>query len=115
MRCALVDLERERARLEAELAGVRKTARPDDPGRLQQTLDGLLEALHRVRDVLAVGTLEERRAIVRSFLAGFGSRKPRGKRVLRWYRLPRDLSLKLVELRGIEPLTPRLPASCSPS
>ena len=70
MRCALVDLERERARLEAELAGVRKTARPDDPGRLQQTLDGLLEALHRVRDVLAVGTLEERRAIVRSFLAG---------------------------------------------
>ena len=114
VRSALVDLERKRARLEAELAGVRKTARPAAPGRLQQTLD-LLEALHRVRDVLAAGTLEERRAVVRSFLAGIRIEKATRQAVLRWYRLPRDLSLKLVELRGIEPLTPRLPASCSPS
>ena len=114
VRSALVDLERKRARLEAELAGVRKTARPAAPGRLQQTLD-LLEALHRVRDVLAAGTLEERRAVVRSFLAGIRIEKATRQAVLRWYRLPRDLSLKLVELRGIEPLTPRLPASCSPN
>ena len=115
VRSALVDLERKRARLEAELAGVRKTARPAAPGRLQQTLDGLLEALHRVRDVLAAGTLEERRAVVRSFLAGIRIEKATRQAVLRWYRLPRDLSLKLVELRGVEPLTPRLPASCSPN
>ena len=31
--------------------------------------------------------------------------------LLRWHRLPRlkDVSVKLVELRGFEPLTPRLP------
>ena len=54
-------------------------------------------------------------AVVRSFLAGVRIEKATRQAVLRWYCLPRDLFLKLVELRGIEPLTPRLPASCSPS
>jgi hypothetical protein len=36
--------------------------------------------------------------------------------LLRWFRLPRlPESLMLVELRGLEPLTPRLPALCSPN
>ena len=40
----------------------------------------------------------------------------RRQAILRWYRLPRtDVSLKMVELRGLEPLTPRLPALCSPN
>ncbi len=94
-----VDLERERARLEAELLA--SGTRPDAPGRLQQTLDGLLDALHRVGDVLAAGTLEERRAVVRSFLAGTRIETATRQAVLRWYRLPRDLSAKVVELRGV--------------
>ncbi len=75
----------------------------------QEVVDGLLEALHRVRDVLAAGTPEERKALVRNFLAGIQVEKATRQAILRWYRLPRDLSLKLVELRGIEPLTLRLP------
>jgi hypothetical protein len=74
-----------------------------------------MEGLHRVSDLLAGGTPEQRRAVVRSFLAEIRVDKAARLAVLRWYRLPRDLSVKLVELRGIEPLTPRLPASCSPS
>jgi hypothetical protein len=31
------------------------------------------------------------------------------------WKVPPAAALKVVELRGIEPLTPRLPASCSPS
>jgi hypothetical protein len=76
---------------------------------------GALEALHRLCDVPAVGALEERRALVRSLLARIRVEKATRRAVLNWYRLPRDLSLMMVELRGIEPLTPRLPASCSPS
>ena len=45
---------------------------------------------------------EERKAVVRTFLR---------------FRLPvpPNEGLKLVELRGVEPLTPRLPALCSPN
>ncbi len=57
---------------------------------------------------------ERRRAVVRAFLEGIRVEKATRQAILRWYRLPR-VSLKLVELRGFEPLTPRLPASCSPS
>jgi len=78
-------------------------------------VDGLLEVLHRVRDVLAAGTVEQRKAVVRNFLAGIRVDKATRQAIFRWYRLPRDSSLKLVELRGVEPLTPRLPASCSPN
>ena len=78
-------------------------------------MDDLLEALSRFPTVLASGTTEQQRAVVRSFLAGIRVNKATRQAMLRWYRLPRGLSVKLVELRGIEPLTPRLPASCSPS
>jgi hypothetical protein len=66
--------------------------------------------------VLESGTAEERKAVVRAFLQGIRIEKTTRQAVLRWYRLPRvDLSVKLVELRGLEPLTPRLPALCSPN
>jgi hypothetical protein len=115
VRARLVDLERERAQLERQVAELHIAARPGGVSGLQAIVAGALEALHRLCDVLAVGTLEERRALVRSLLARIRVEKATRRAVLNWYRLPRDLSLMMVELRGIEPLTPRLPASCSPS
>jgi hypothetical protein len=116
VRQTLVALEGERARLTAQLGRARaEAATPSGPDRLQGVMDDLLEALSRFPAVLASGTVEQRRAVVRSFLAGIRVNKATRQAILRWYRLPRDLSVKLVELRGIEPLTPRLPASCSPS
>ena len=82
---------------------------------LQEVVNELLETWSRLPDVLAAGTVEQRRAVVRNFLAGIRVNEVARQAILGWYRLPRDLSVKLVELRGIEPLTPRLPASCSPS
>ena len=59
---------------------------------------------------------EERKAVVRVFLQGIRIDKRTGQAIFRCYRPPRvDESLKLVELRGFEPLTPRLPALCSPN
>jgi hypothetical protein len=48
--------------------------------------------------------------VVRAFLQEGRIEKTTRQAVLRWHRLPRvGESLKLVELRGLEPLTPRLP------
>lgn len=56
------------------------------------------------------------RVVVRAFLQEIRTEKTTRQAVLRWHRLPRvGESLKLVELRGLEPLTPRLPALCSPN
>jgi hypothetical protein len=115
VRHAVVALERERARLVAQLGQVQAAAPPGCADRLQETVDDLLEALSRFPTVLASGATEQQRAVGRSFLAGIRVNKATRQAMLRWYRLPRGLSVKLVELRGIEPLTPRLPASCSPS
>ncbi len=114
VRRALASLEAEAARLEKELARARAlpTARPD----LDRVVDRLAGAVAHVREVLAAGEPEERKALVRSFLQGIRIDKATGQAILSWYRLPRlGESLKLVELRGFEPLTPRLPALCSPS
>jgi len=102
VRAALASLETERARLEGELTRGRAKAAPDATGGLEEVVDRLLEVLHRVRDVLAAGTAEQRKAVVRSFLAGIRVDKATRQAIFRWYRLPRDLSLKLVELRGAE-------------
>jgi hypothetical protein len=48
-------------------------------------------------------------------LAGIRIEKQTRQAMLRWYRLPQTSFVKLVELRGVEPLTPRLPALCSPN
>jgi hypothetical protein len=67
-------------------------------------------------EVLAAGEPEEQKAVVRAFLQGIQIDKAARRAVFRWYKLPQlDVSLKLVELRGFEPLTPRLPALCSPN
>jgi hypothetical protein len=113
VRASLAGLERERAGLEDRLTWTRLTVRPAGHGDLQATAERMLEALHPLRALLDEGTVEERRAVVRCFLEGIRIEKATRQATLRWFRLPR--SLKLVELRGIEPLTPRLPASCSPS
>ena len=55
--------------------------------------------------------------MVRTFLRGITINKKAGRATLTWFRLPalQKVGLKLVELRGVEPLTPRLPALCSPN
>ena len=83
---------------------------------MQSTVDALIGALRHFPEVLAAGESEERKAVVRAFLQEIRMEKTTRQAVLRWLRLPRvDESLKLVELRGLEPLTPRLPALCSPN
>jgi hypothetical protein len=84
---------------------------------LEATVQNLMGTLGRLPEVLGAGKPEERKAVARAFLAGIRIDKATRRAILRWYRLPRldDVSVKLVELRGFEPLTPRLPALCSPS
>ena len=57
-----------------------------------------------MRSVLDAGTAQERKALVRSFLAGIRVQKATRQAVLEWFRLPRlpAVSLKMVELRGAE-------------
>jgi len=71
--------------------------------------DRLIESLSRFQDVLEAGEPEERKAVVRRFLKGIRIEKATRQAVLQWYRLPQPSFVKLVELRGLEPLTPRLP------
>ena len=112
-RRALVDLERERHRLEQELARARMASRPR---RVDDVVDEMLEAMGRFSEALEAGQPEERKAVVRAFLREIRIEEASKRAVLRWYRLPvLDRSLGLVELRGFEPLTPRLPALCSPN
>jgi hypothetical protein len=77
--------------------------------------DRLIDALGEFREVLKAGEPEERKAVVRTFLQGIRIEEKTRQAILRWYRLPRASFVKLVELRGLEPLTPRLPALCSPN
>jgi hypothetical protein len=74
-------------------------------------------ALAKLRDVLESGEPEERKAVVRTSLRGITINKKADQATLAWFRLPaiQNVGLKLVELRGVEPLTPRLPALCSPN
>jgi hypothetical protein len=116
VRTRLSELERERSSWEAELGRARGRIAASNPDDLDVAVDGLLNALRRFPEVLAAGEPEERKAVVRAFLQEIRIEKTTRQAVLRWYRLPRvDLSVKLVELRGLEPLTPRLPALCSPN
>jgi DNA invertase Pin-like site-specific DNA recombinase len=111
----LAELERDRRFLEIELARVRIQAAAE-PADLTTIVDKLLDALSRLAEVLATGEPKERKALVRTFLQEITVEKTTGQATLNWYRLPRvNESLKLVELRGLEPLTPRLPALCSPN
>ena len=116
VRTRLAELERERGSLEAELAQARCRTASSTPNELKTTVDTLIDALQRFPEVLAAGELEERKAVVRAFLQEIRIEKTTRQAILRWHRLPRvPESLMLVELRGLEPLTPRLPALCSPN
>ena len=116
VRTRLAELELERRSLEAELAQTRRLIVDSTSHEIEAAVDALIDALQRFPEVLAAGEPEERKAVVRAFLQEIRIEKTTRQAVLRWHRLPRvDESLKLVELRGLEPLTPRLPALCSPN
>jgi len=87
----LAELERERARLEKRLDRVRAVA----PGtsNLTATVDDMIRSLRWFREVLNGGNVEDRRAVVRALLQEIRVMKATRQVVLRWYRLPRDLSL----------------------
>jgi hypothetical protein len=115
VRAALVDLERQAQRLERELQAARARAGDAAPAGVDAIAEALVHELSPVADVLREGEPEERKRVVRRFLQGIRIEKATRQAVLRWYRLPRASFVKLVELRGVEPLTPRLPALCSPN
>ena len=54
-----------------------------------------LASLGNVRQVFEAGSAEERKAVVQTYR----------RAILRWYRLPRDVSVELVAVGGIEPPT----------
>ena len=111
MRAALLGPERQAQQLEREHQAAE--AQAGDTDRVDAIADTLIRELGQVTTVLREGEPEER--VVRSFLQGIRIEKQTRQAVLRWYRLPQTSCVKLVELRGVEPLTPRLPALCSPN
>jgi hypothetical protein len=104
VRAALVGLERERERLEHDLARANERARPREDRR-ERVIADLVESLGDVRHVLETGSAEGRKAVVRTFLDGIRIDKANGQAILRSYRLPRGASVKLVAVGGIEPPT----------
>jgi hypothetical protein len=110
-----VDLERQAQQLERELQAARARASDATPARVDAIAAGLVQELGQAAAVLRGGEPEERKRVVRCFLQGIRIEKATRRAVLRWYRLPQASFVKLVELRGVEPLTPRLPALCSPN
>jgi hypothetical protein len=96
---ALAQLERERHSLKAELARVRSKIRAVNPADLKTMVDGLVDSLHHLPEVLAACEPNERKAVVRAFLQEIRIKKTTRQAVLHWHRLPRiGESLKLVEL-----------------
>jgi hypothetical protein len=93
-----------RGSLEAELAQAGSQTALRTPSVLQATVDALIDTLRHFPEVLEAGEVEERKAVVRAFLQVIRIEKTTGQAVYRCDRLPRDdLSIKLVELRGLEP------------
>jgi hypothetical protein len=78
VRGRLAELEREAARLQAELE--RNRAVPTRPGDLSATIQDLIGALERFPQVLVSGNHEERKAVVRPFLQEIRVEKARGRR-----------------------------------
>ena len=103
LRSMIVALEQERARLLGELNAVR--ARGGAANDREAIITGLVTSIGQVGDILNSGDPEERRALVRNFLAEVRVEQQAGRIVLRWYRIPRDSWVKLVAVGGIEPPT----------
>jgi DNA invertase Pin-like site-specific DNA recombinase len=104
VRTTLAELERERERLEEDVSRAKVLAAAAENPDAGIVAD-LLESLGNVRELMASGSPEERRSVVRSFMQGVRIDATNGQAVLRWYRLPRELSVKLVAVGGIEPPT----------
>ncbi len=104
VRAHLLALERQRERLERDLAQARK--RLAGGGRAHRALlEELVFGVRNLRELLENGDPEERQAVVRTLLAGVRVEPAKHRIVLRWYRLPQHLSVKLVAVGGIEPPT----------
>lgn len=78
VRTALTSLERERTALERELAQSTDRRNLNEQGR-EQLVITLIDRLAQVRDVLATGPAEERKAVVRTFLDGISIDKANGR------------------------------------
>jgi hypothetical protein len=103
LRSALVALERERGRLADDLRAA--TARRPGGAEREAIVTDLIASLGNVRAVLDEGTPEERKTVVRNFLAEAGVERSAGRILLRWYRVPFVSGVKLVAVGGIEPPT----------
>ena len=112
VRGRLAELEREGVRLQTELE--RNRVVRIQPGNLSATIQDLIGALERFPQVLESGNDEERKVIVRAFPGNPGG-KDHEAGDPEMVSPASTVSLKMVELRGLEPLTPRLPALCSPN
>jgi transposase len=106
IRAALAALERERVRIAARLAEEASRPTTDRDALVAQLLVAqLIGSLSNAREVLDTGEPEERKEVVRSFLAGIRIEHAAGRAVLRWYRPPQIAWVKLVAVGGIEPPT----------
>jgi hypothetical protein len=92
LRSALASLERERARLERELAQSNDRRKLGGHGR-DQLVASLIEKLSGVRDVLTTGPAEERKTMVPTLLHGITIDKVNSRAVPRCYRPPPDAEL----------------------
>jgi hypothetical protein len=101
VRAALAALERERGDLERRVREVAMRPVADRTALVAE----LIASLANVREVLEAGEPEERKAVVRSFLAGITVDRVAGRAVLRWFQLPQTAWVKLVAVGGIEPPT----------
>jgi hypothetical protein len=80
VRSALVGLERERERLEQDLAHANERAARPYKDRPEQVIAALLESLGNIRHVLEAGSAEERRRLSARSSTGSGSTKRDGRR-----------------------------------
>ncbi len=78
VRAALVALERERARLSRDLADTRARSGPRPA--TEAAVEATLAAPERLPEILATGDQEDRRRVVRSFLAGVVVDHAKGRR-----------------------------------
>jgi hypothetical protein len=103
VRAALAGLERQRGRLEGQLAALARQRRQAEAESVEATVDRLLEALADLRALLTVAEPEQRKGLVREFLAGIRIETRTRQAFLTWNDLPRQLldSAILVELRGV--------------
>jgi DNA invertase Pin-like site-specific DNA recombinase len=104
VRAKLTQLERDRKRIEGDLAAATKRAAAGNDPRAE-VVAWMLESLGKVRDVLVTGSPEERKTVVRTFLQGIRIDAAKRQALLRWYRVPSGPSVKLVAVGGIEPPT----------